>query len=180
MVKIEKKYIDFLKLHGAADIEHSGEDFLSHLKGTFNILVDWKLNDHVCLAGLFHSVYGTEVFETSLIPESLKPKVVSLIGNKAERLAYLFGIMDRNHFLEQLTSTNPSKLLNRQCIKPEDISLEDYVDLCHVYVANRLEQHPRWPDEYRFCEFDHMKQMENHLSAAAWKDLSKEYQFKAS
>ena len=175
MAQIKSEYIKFLKLHGAADIEHSSEDFLSHLKGTFNILVDWKLNEHVCLAGLFHSIYGTEVFKTSLIPESLKPEVVSLIGDKAERLAYLFGIMERTHFLDQLQSTNPIELMNRQNGKSKKISCGDFVDLCHIYVANRLEQHPRWPDEYRFCEFDYMKQMRTHLCTLAWTDLKKEY-----
>ena len=50
LVQIEKKYIDFLKLHGATDIKHSGEDLLGHLKGTFKILVDWELSEHVCFS----------------------------------------------------------------------------------------------------------------------------------
>ena len=84
-----KQYIQFLKSHGAAEIEHSGEDFLSHLMGVMELLKAWKAPEHLCLAGLFHSVYGTEVFQESLIPNDLRPKVQKLIGEGAEEIAYL-------------------------------------------------------------------------------------------
>ena len=57
-----QKYLDYLKVHGASDIEHSGEDFLSHLQGTMDILVSWEADVSTLFPGLFNSVYGTCVF----------------------------------------------------------------------------------------------------------------------
>lgn len=175
MVTVERKFLDFLTTHGASETEHSGCDFLSHLKGTFQILKDWEQSDRVCVAGLFHSVYGTEVFVETLIPSDLRPVVSKLIGDDAERLTYYFGIMDRERFLGQLNSAGPFHIKNRQTNMTYELSQKEFMDLCHIYVANRLEQHPRWPDEYRFCESEEMAQMQQHLCKKAWTDLKKEY-----
>lgn len=172
-----KKYLEFLKIHGASDIEHSGEDFLSHLKGTMDILVSWKVDLPITIAGLFHSVYGTEVFKDALIPSDLRPKIQKMIGIRAEKVTYLFGIMIRSHFLSQLGLNEKKIIKNRFDQSITEISDNEFKDLCHIYIANRLEQHHRWPKEYKFSEYEEMKQMKQHLCSKAWDDLSKEYKF---
>lgn len=177
MAIIEREFLDFLTTHGASETEHSGYNFLSHLKGTFEILKDWEQSDRVCVAGLFHSVYGTEVFVDTLIPSDLRPVVSKLIGDDAEQLTYYFGIMDREHFVGQLNSVGSFHIKNRQTNMICDLSQNEFRDLCHIYVANRLEHHPRWADNYRFCESDEMAQMHQHLCEKAWVDLKNEYRF---
>src|SRR3546814_18378901 len=66
----------------------------------------------ICLAGLFHSIYGTAHFRHATLPFSQRRVVKNLIGAEAEALAYLFCVTDR-----------PTGLL-RQWDKP-DIVVDD-------------------------------------------------------
>ena len=47
--------------------------------------------------------------------------------------------------------------------------------LCEIYVANRLEQHPRWPEDYKYFEKDFMVKICYHIGSNALKDLQREY-----
>lgn len=40
------------------------------------------------LAGLFHSIYGTEGFQAFTVPLQQRPKIRSLIGERAEAICY--------------------------------------------------------------------------------------------
>ena len=172
-----EKYLEYLRVNGASDIEHSGEDFLSHLKGTMNILIKWERKKYLSIAGLFHSVYGTECFKDVLIPSKLRPTIQVMIGKEAEKIAFFFGIMVRSHFLAQLHKKDSKSIQNRFDKEIIKISESEYNDLCHLYIANRLEQHPRWPKEYQYEEYKEMKQMKDYLCHQAWSDLAKEYKF---
>ena len=44
---------------------------------------------------MFHSIYGTERFQGFTLPLERRPEVRNLIGERAERLAYLNCAMDR-------------------------------------------------------------------------------------
>ena len=108
----KEKYLEYLRVNGASDIEHSGEDFLSHLKGTMNILIKWEREKYLTTAGLFHSVYGTECFKDVLIPSKLRPKVQAMIGKEAEKITFFFGSMVRSHFLAQLDKKYSKSIQN--------------------------------------------------------------------
>ena len=55
--------IDFLRGLGTEDVPHSGDKgFLAHLIGVFRDLEAWNGDRDLCRAGLFHSIYGTELF----------------------------------------------------------------------------------------------------------------------
>jgi hypothetical protein len=69
--------------------------------GTYKILQELNCSPTVCLAGLYHSVYGTESFE---IPTKLHPSIViDLIGEEANRLVNIFSGL-KNRF--DVISTN--------------------------------------------------------------------------
>lgn len=61
-----------LAFHGAGDVAHSTEDLLAHLQGTEALLVSFGAREQVCTAGLIHSVYGTESFQTAVLPLGLR------------------------------------------------------------------------------------------------------------
>ena len=42
---------------------HTGCLFLEHLSGVQEVLQSWDEPEYVCNTGLFHSVYGTELFQ---------------------------------------------------------------------------------------------------------------------
>lgn len=172
-----KKYVSFLTAHGAAEVEHSGEDFLSHLKGVMDLLKAWGAPEYLCLAGLFHSVYGTEVFQEKLIPDDLRPKVQKLIGKDAEKIAYFFGIMSRKEFLSSLNKQNNFYIQSRFNGEKISLNLKEFKDLCNLYVANRLEQHPRWPEDYKYLEFEEMRLIKIFIYEKAVHSLNMEYHF---
>lgn len=82
--------LDFLRKHGAGKVAHSGRNLFYHLVRTRNILAMWECGESIQRAGLFHSVFGTTVFETSLLDPSLRPEVERLIGEDALRRVDLF------------------------------------------------------------------------------------------
>ena len=87
---------------GADDVGHSGRTLFAHLKGTYELLRSWGVAEEVCVAGLFHSVYGTRVFRHRCLEPTARNRglVAYMIGERAERLVYLFCVADRPHFAE--------------------------------------------------------------------------------
>ena len=86
--------IDFLKKLGTEETKHSGGTLLDHLIGVSNILEEMGAPQHVQDAGLFHSIYNTVVFHHQTTDPD-RSVVQSVIGEKAEHLAYLFCILGR-------------------------------------------------------------------------------------
>lgn len=92
-------YCRFLMARGAGEIDHYGRPLLAHLKGTYELLREWRNSEEVCVAGLFHSVYGTENLTANAVDLSHRSEVQALIGRRSEELALLFGVADRNVLL---------------------------------------------------------------------------------
>ena len=98
--------IDFLRSLGTEDVPHSGEKgFLAHLVAVSRDLEAWGCNRDVCRAGLFHSIYGTELFRRWSLPLERRKEVAALIGHRAEWLAFVNCMMDRSSF-EALLETD--------------------------------------------------------------------------
>ena len=65
-------------------IPHSGGSFWQHLWAVSQILEQAGAPEHVIRAGLFHSIYGTEFFNSPALKD-IDPKVIrDLIGDRAE------------------------------------------------------------------------------------------------
>src|SRR5207253_1498525 len=84
-----KPFTNYLVSLGTDKVPHSKTPFLAHLLGVYTDLKEWGCPEHVVLAGLFHSIYGTEAFQGFSLPLSKRDEVRGLIGERAERLAYL-------------------------------------------------------------------------------------------
>ena len=83
---IPSKFKDYLIAQGAAKTAHSGYTLWGHLSGVHRILDACGSEDHVCNAGLFHSVYGTQAFKTVTTDGSRRAEIQDLIGQHAEGL----------------------------------------------------------------------------------------------
>jgi ABC-type enterobactin transport system permease subunit len=93
---VEEKYRAFLLDHLHTDeIGHSRRDFYAHLKGTHDLLRAWKNSEAVCVAGLFHSIYGTWHFRHQAFPIDDRQMLRRLIGEEAEFLVYVFCVTER-------------------------------------------------------------------------------------
>src|SRR6476646_4856599 len=90
---IDAAKVLFLQSNLASEVAHSGDNLLQHLIGTASLLDDWGCDQETIDGGLYHSVYGTETFRSNLIPLDRRKSISRVIGERAERLAYLFCIM---------------------------------------------------------------------------------------
>lgn len=120
---------------------HSGRSLSDHLWGTYELLVQWESDESTCVAGLFHSVYGTQTFGHSLLGRDQRDIVRSVIGPVAEQLVFLFGTIDRDRLFENIGAGRKSLLIGTNGelaeVLPETLSA-----LIEIEVANTLEQIP--------------------------------------
>jgi (p)ppGpp synthase/HD superfamily hydrolase len=86
----------FLISLDADKTRHSGRSLYDHLKGVHDLLRDWDNEHHVCMAGLFHSIYGTKTFKHKSLND--RAKLIEMIGLKAELLVHYFSTKDRPFF----------------------------------------------------------------------------------
>lgn len=91
--------VALLRSLGTGDVVHTGgETFLSHLVGVYRVLKSWGAPEHLCLAGLAHSIYATEGFQgfsLECTAES-RARVATALGSlEAERVAHVFCCTDR-------------------------------------------------------------------------------------
>ena len=99
---IDKIFLKALYQFGAGQIEHSTRKLSDHLIGTHHLLESWLASRETCLAGLFHSIYGTKYFKTQPVQLPERVKMQKLIGHQAELLVYLFCVTDRREFFANI------------------------------------------------------------------------------
>jgi hypothetical protein len=98
--------VELLVALGADAIEHPGGTLLAHLKRVRDLLESWSAHPALRLAGLCHACYGTDGFDTALLPLDRRAELASVIGVDAERLVYFYGSCDRNASYTGLTETD--------------------------------------------------------------------------
>src|SRR5262249_46618447 len=102
-----KRMTAFLVEVGIGDQPHTGKTYLGHLLAVHRLLEEHGCGADACRAGLFHSVYGTEQFQGFRLPLERRAEVGAIIGERAERLAYLNCAMDRASFDASLARVEP-------------------------------------------------------------------------
>ncbi|MDQ1833644.1 cyclophane-containing peptide 2OG-Fe(II) oxygenase YhhC [Massilia scottii] len=134
-----EQVLAFLRQQGAATVPHSDGSFLDHLKGVERILDRWGAPLEVRLAGLLHSVYGTEGFATTATVEPAQ--VEALVGPAAAQLVALFCGMTPASLVDSVAAHHPA------LCKRDGSALgaaQDQLDaLLLMYLANMAEQLPR-------------------------------------
>ena len=136
-----------------AVLEHTGsEAFDAHLRGVQAILRYWDAPSHLYNAGLFHSIYGTEGFQGFALPLSDRDAIIDLIGAQAEKLCWIFCMVDRstvdktvfNWNVEDVTSSEEAQYtffarpeLGRFAIH---INKEEWIDFIELTLSDWLEQ----------------------------------------
>lgn len=132
------KLLDFVPVK---KIEHFGRPLKQHLIGTHDLLDEWENSEDVCLAGLFHSVYGTNTFLQAALTTESRDDVRSLIGERAEALVYVFGMSDRKSLLLDNRSA-PYCWIDHRSGRQTEICNEMLSNLVEMEVANFIEQLP--------------------------------------
>lgn len=102
---IDPACMAFLQQRDAHQTAHSGHTLLAHLTGVHQLLARWGAARPLQLAGLFHSVYGTQVFAKASVQKTERASVIQLIGETAETLVWLFAHLARPRLFEASLST---------------------------------------------------------------------------
>jgi len=117
---------------------HSGRTLYNHLVGTHKLLVEWGREEATCLAGLFHSIYGSYNYRRVTVPVEQRHVVADVIGEDAEMLAYLFSYSRRPRTLFTATRTYALDMRNEE--QPHQVSAETLNRLIEIECANEIEQ----------------------------------------
>lgn len=119
------------------NISHAHDRSLfKHLTNVANQLKDWSLDQDTVTAGLFHSVYSTEFFPIEVWNRLDRSKLQDLIGEKAEKLVYLFCSAKR----ETLRFTNGQwQFQCRWSQQTNFLSTHEAYSFFHILVANQLD-----------------------------------------
>ena len=151
MAESLRRFTDFFISVGAEKVAHTEKSYLAHAIGVYNDLKKWGCQDDVCLAGMYHSIYGTERFQGFTLPLDRRDDVCELIGERAEQLAYWNCAMDRESFDEVVAiDESPYSITDRITKEQVEISRVDFDDLCRIHLCDWVEQAPRAIDsEYR-------------------------------
>lgn len=132
---------DFLIELGTERIPHTNKNYLAHVIAVHRLMRDQGCTDELCRAGMFHSIYGTELFQGFKLPLERRPEVRTLIGERAERLAYLNCCVDRSTLDRCLTQdAGPYRIRDRITGEEHELAEEDFNDLCRVHLYDFLEQ----------------------------------------
>src|SRR5579872_7248067 len=139
-----KQMTAFLQEIGISDQPHTGKTYIGHLLAVYRLMEKQGCGLDACRAGLFHSVYGTEVFQGFKLPLERRADVRAVIGERAERLAYLNCAMDRATFdSSQERKGAPYPMHDRLTGEEVLLDEEEFDDLCRIHLYDWLEQVPR-------------------------------------
>ena len=157
---------EFLRGVGAADVAHTGTTYLAHCAAVYRDMKAWGFDEDEARAGLFHSIYGTGLFQKFKLPLERRGEIRDLIGERAERLAYLLCAVDYESFDREVERGRPPyRMTNRFTGETTTIAPEDFESVVKLQLIDRLEQLPRSKDwEFRRASF---RRMAERLGPAA-------------
>jgi hypothetical protein len=164
--RLFREMTDFFQEIGAADLRHTHKTYLAHGISVYTDLKKWGCDEELCRVGMFHSIYGTEKFQSFTLPLERRAEIRALIGDRAERLSYLNCAVLRASIEPNLASHDgPFTIDDRITGQSVELSREDFNDLVRVHLCDWLEQVPRSAEwDYRR---DAYRQMAEWLGGAA-------------
>ena len=121
-------------------IRHLKRTLYLHLSGTHKILADWGNPEFICTAGLFHSIYGTQIFQHATISISRRPWLQWFLGSQAEYLAYLFCVINRQEEFKKNRGSNEISVVDTVTGETIILDTDTFNALQEMEVANLLEQ----------------------------------------
>jgi hypothetical protein len=134
---------EYLVSLGTDTVAHSGSAFMAHLTGVYDYLKSWNCPEQVMVAGLFHSIYGTEAFNCFALALTRREELRQQIGQAAERLVYIFSAASWPSFQASVMTGNIRHLRDRFTNETLVITRDEFENLLWVHLANALEQESR-------------------------------------
>ena len=126
---------------GANAQRGSRRPLMDHLEGTRAVLARWGSSTDICLAGLFHSVYGAEGGRAADRDTNLarRDDVRALIGAAAEELAYLYAACERRSLF--VNAPDAATLTINDMFEKRDVAVSETTlrALLEIEAANFVE-----------------------------------------
>ncbi|WDE05706.1 hypothetical protein SG34_001865 [Thalassomonas viridans] len=133
---------------GSEEFAHINGPLTAHLVGTYKILERWQLDESLCLAGLFHAIYGSDPTRAQLLGTDQRAEVAAMIGEKAEELVYLFCSCDKPFVLPQIGAETKVSFRNRFTGETSEFPAHLLNDFCELTIANDLDVARNKSEEY--------------------------------
>ena len=148
-----REMIQFLTDLGTESIGHSGDKkYLAHLVSVFNDVRSWGGSQYLARSGMFHSIYGTQLFQGFTLPVERRDELKALIGEDAEWIAFLNCFVHREPFDQAILDGSTDYVVhNRETGESYQLTEQNWKDLIFLHLCDWLEQIERlhWWDYRR-------------------------------
>ena len=148
-----REMIQFLTDLGTESIGHSGDKkYLAHLVSVFNDVRSWGGSQYLARSGMFHSIYGTQLFQGFTLPVERRDELKALIGEDAEWIAFLNCFVHREPFDQAILDGSTDYVVhNRETGESYQLAEQNWKDLIFLHLCDWLEQIERlhWWDYRR-------------------------------
>lgn len=133
--------LDLLLREGMDGASHHREAFIDHQVRVGRILLSWGCDLPVCLAGVAHSLYGTEFGGTDF-DRGRRSELQGILGERAERLVDLNCRMTRASLDDLVIRGAPegAGLIDRFDGNAIPLGEGEIDDLCRIQLADWLDQ----------------------------------------
>jgi hypothetical protein len=137
---VEAEKQAFLEQAGATATPHSKRTLFDHLLGVRTLLEGWRARPALLDAGLFHSLYGTELYEPVLVDSDRREGVRALIGPEAEHLVHLWCAIRRRSLVANRERREGFTAELRAGAEAVPLTEQELTDLVTLWAADTLEQ----------------------------------------
>ncbi len=148
-----REMVQFLTDLGTESIGHSGDKkYLAHLVSVFNDVRSWGGSQYLARSGMFHSIYGTQLFQGFTLPVERRDELKALIGEDAEWIAFLNCFVHREPFDQAILDGSTDYVVhNRETGESYQLTEQNWKDLIFLHLCDWLEQIERlhWWDYRR-------------------------------
>lgn len=148
-----REMVRFLTNLGTGTIGHSGDKkYLAHLISVFSDVHRWGGAQYLARAGMFHSIYGTQLFQGFTLPIERRDELKALIGEDAEWIAFLNCFVYRERFDQAIVDGATDYIVhNRETGEQYQLTEQNWKDLVFLHLCDWLEQIERlhWWDYRR-------------------------------
>lgn len=145
--KRDKDMKNFIASHVPHDLEHNGDaPFDEHLMGLRGVIRKWGADREMEDAAALHSIYGTQGFAGFKLSVTQRDVVREFIGARAERLVWMFCMIDRKSFDDGLylgfDGRESFDFVSREELGrfPIRMTAKEYLDFVELNLADWLEQ----------------------------------------
>lgn len=139
MITDDRMLFDELAALGAGDIAHLNGSLEAHLTGVFHLLREWRADEAVCVAGLYHATYGTAGFDDAMVSLDQRARIASVVGIEAEEIIYTYCACDRPVVWPQIGTEAVVTFRNRFTGAEHVLDGKPLNDFCELSCANEME-----------------------------------------